>query len=220
MVVLTIVFGRLAEMPSGGVPYPILVFCGMLPWQLFSTAVSESSNSLIGNSSLISKVYFPRMTIPASSVITSCVDFAISVALLALLMGWYSTSRQRESYSAWLCAVGVGGGIRNGFVDLGADGQLSGLSVRCAVHRSIWPLHLPGWIQQRRHSGTVATGLLAESHGRSDRRIPLGIATRRLVESIQFPYIADCGVCSSSEVVCAISARRSARLLMSSDRQQ
>jgi lipopolysaccharide transport system permease protein len=89
MVVLTIVFGRLAKMPSGGVPYPILVFCGMLPWQFFSTAVSESSNSLIGNSSLISKVYFPRMTIPASSVITSVVDFAISAGLLALLMGWY-----------------------------------------------------------------------------------------------------------------------------------
>jgi lipopolysaccharide transport system permease protein len=76
-------------MPSGGVPYPILVFCGMLPWQFFATAISESSNSLIGNSSLISKVYFPRMTIPASSVITSCVDFAVSAGLLVALMVWY-----------------------------------------------------------------------------------------------------------------------------------
>ena len=89
MIVLTIVFGRLAKMPSDGVPYPILVFCGMLPWQFFSTAVSESSNSLIGNSSLISKVYFPRMTIPASSIATSLVDFAISAALLMVLMAWY-----------------------------------------------------------------------------------------------------------------------------------
>jgi lipopolysaccharide transport system permease protein len=89
MVVLTIVFGRLANMPSGGVPYPILVFCGMLPWQFFATAVSESGNSLIGNSSLISKVYFPRMTIPASSIITSLVDFAVSAGLLAVLMLWY-----------------------------------------------------------------------------------------------------------------------------------
>ena len=89
MIVLTVVFGRLANMPSEGVPYPILVFCGMLPWQFFSTAVSESSNSLIGNSSLISKVYFPRMTIPASSLITSFVDFAISAVLLVLLMAWY-----------------------------------------------------------------------------------------------------------------------------------
>ena len=89
MVVLTVVFGRLAKMPSGGVPYPILVFCGMLPWQFFSMAVSECGQSLISNSSLISKVYFPRMTIPASSVITSLVDLLISAGLLALLMVWY-----------------------------------------------------------------------------------------------------------------------------------
>jgi homopolymeric O-antigen transport system permease protein len=89
MVVLTVVFGRLANMPSGGVPYPILVFCGMLPWQFFSTAVSECGNSLIGNSALISRVYFPRMTVPASSVITSLVDFVLASGLLVLLMAWY-----------------------------------------------------------------------------------------------------------------------------------
>jgi lipopolysaccharide transport system permease protein len=89
MVVLTVVFERLAKMPSGGVPYPILVFCGMLPWQFFSTAVSESGSSLIGNSTLISKVYFPRMAVPASSVTTSLVDFVLSAGLLALLMAWY-----------------------------------------------------------------------------------------------------------------------------------
>ena len=89
MLVLTVVFGRLANMPSGGVPYPLLVLCGTLPWQFFSTAVSECGNSLITNSSLISKVYFPRMTVPASSVITSLVDLLVSAALLALLMVWY-----------------------------------------------------------------------------------------------------------------------------------
>src|SRR5687767_8430096 len=89
MSVLTIVFGKLGKMPSGGVPYPLLVFCGMLPWQFFSTALSESGNSLVSNSTLISKVYFPRMTVPASSVITSLVDLLVSAALLALLMVWY-----------------------------------------------------------------------------------------------------------------------------------
>jgi lipopolysaccharide transport system permease protein len=89
MLVLTFVFGRLANMPSGGVPYPILVFCGMLPWQFFSTAMSESGTSLVGNTSLVSKVYFPRMTIPASSIVTSMVDFLISAGLLVLLMIWY-----------------------------------------------------------------------------------------------------------------------------------
>jgi len=89
MMVLTVVFGKFGKMPSGGVPYPILVFCGMLPWQFFSTALSESGNSLVLNSNLISKVYFPRLVVPASSVITSFVDFLISAAFLVVLMLWY-----------------------------------------------------------------------------------------------------------------------------------
>jgi lipopolysaccharide transport system permease protein len=89
MVVLTVVFGTLAKLPSGGVPYPILVTAAMLPWQFFSSALSETSNSLIGNANLISKVYFPRLIIPASSVITSFVDFIISGVILAGLMAWY-----------------------------------------------------------------------------------------------------------------------------------
>jgi lipopolysaccharide transport system permease protein len=89
MVALTLVFGKLAGMPSGGAPYPILVLCGMLPWQFFAAALTECGNSLIGNSALISKVYFPRLTVPASSVMTSLVDFALSGLLLLLLMAWY-----------------------------------------------------------------------------------------------------------------------------------
>jgi lipopolysaccharide transport system permease protein len=71
------------------VPYPLLVFAAMLPWQFFSTALSESSSSLIGNANLISKVYFPRLIVPASSVITSFVDFLITLGLMALMMLWY-----------------------------------------------------------------------------------------------------------------------------------
>ncbi len=82
MIVFTIVFGKLAKMPSGGVPYPILVFTAILPWQFFANAFSESSNSLISNTNLISKVYFPRLVIPTSSVIVSFVDFLISGAIL------------------------------------------------------------------------------------------------------------------------------------------
>lgn len=89
MVVLTVVFGKLGKMPSGGVPYPLLVFCGMLPWLFFSTAMTESGNSLVSQSSMISKVYFPRLAITASSVITSLVDFMISCGFLVLLMIWF-----------------------------------------------------------------------------------------------------------------------------------
>jgi homopolymeric O-antigen transport system permease protein len=89
MIVLTVVFGRLAKMPSDGVPYPILVFCGLLPWQFFSTALAESGNSLVTNASMISKVYFPRLVVPASSVITSLADLLISAGLMALMMAVY-----------------------------------------------------------------------------------------------------------------------------------
>ena len=89
MVVFTVVFGKLAKLPSEGVPYPILVFAAMLPWQFFSSAFSGCSNSLIGNSNLISKVYFPRLAIPTSAVMVCFVDFFISLTLLFGLMAWY-----------------------------------------------------------------------------------------------------------------------------------
>jgi lipopolysaccharide transport system permease protein len=89
MVVLTVVFGRLGKMPSGGVPYPLLVFCGMLPWQFFSTSLTESGNSLVMNANMISKVYFPRLIITTSSVITSVVDFLISGVFLVGMLFWY-----------------------------------------------------------------------------------------------------------------------------------
>lgn len=89
MIVLTVVFGKLSKMPSGGVPYPLLVLCGMLPWTFFSTAMSESGNSLVTNSNLVSKIYFPRLVIVVSSVITSFVDFLIAAGFLVALMIWY-----------------------------------------------------------------------------------------------------------------------------------
>ena len=89
MVVFTLVFGKLAKLPSENVPYPILVFAALLPWQLFATAFSEAGNSLISNANMISKVYFPRLIVPASTAIVSCVDFLISLLILAVLMAWY-----------------------------------------------------------------------------------------------------------------------------------
>ena len=90
MVVFTVVFGKIAKLPSeGAAPYAIMVYAAMLPWQFFATAVSASSSSLVGNSQLISKVYFPRMIIPSSSIITGFVDFVISFAILIGLMFFY-----------------------------------------------------------------------------------------------------------------------------------
>ena len=86
MIIFTIVFGRIAKLPSDGVPYPVLVFSALLPWQYFSNAMQASAESLIRVEPMISKVYFPRLILPTSSVLVSMVDFVISFVLLCLLM--------------------------------------------------------------------------------------------------------------------------------------
>ena len=89
MVILTGVFGRLAGLPSGELPYMILVFAAILPWQFFSSTFSTSSISLLANSAMVSKVYFPRLIIPSASMVVSLADLLISFGILACLMAWY-----------------------------------------------------------------------------------------------------------------------------------
>ncbi|MEO8637274.1 MAG: ABC transporter permease [Candidatus Taylorbacteria bacterium] len=89
MVVFTVFFGQLAKMPSDGVPYPIFVYVGLLFWQFFSSALSETSSVLITNQAIITKVYFPRLILPISSVVTKLVDFAIASVILVGLMVYY-----------------------------------------------------------------------------------------------------------------------------------
>ncbi|MBF2064476.1 MAG: ABC transporter permease [Calothrix sp. C42_A2020_038] len=91
MIVFTFVFGNLANLPSEGkAPYPLMVFAGLLPWQFFSGALTECSNSLVNNANLLSKVYFPRLIVPTSAVIVSFVDFMISGMILLGLMAYYN----------------------------------------------------------------------------------------------------------------------------------
>lgn len=89
MIVFTIIFSRIAGIPSDGIPYPIFVFAGLLPWIFVSNALSSSSNSLVGNPSLVSKIYFPRIIIPSSTVIACLVDFAIGSVFLCVLLLYY-----------------------------------------------------------------------------------------------------------------------------------
>ena len=90
MIVFTVIFGRLIGLRNeAAAPYALLVFAGLLPWSLFSTSLADASSSLIGNSNLISKVYFPRIIIPAAAIVTSLADFAVSLIILAGLMVWY-----------------------------------------------------------------------------------------------------------------------------------
>ena len=116
MLIFTFIFGRVANFrATEDMEYSLLVFAGLLPWQFFSTGLSEASNSLIGNERLISKVYFPRMIIPASSVITSLVDFFISLVLMFGLLAWYKTVPSVNLFflplfilMAFLASFGVG----------------------------------------------------------------------------------------------------------------
>src|SRR5947209_16680881 len=89
MLVFSLFFGWLGKIPSDGMPYPVFVYCALLPWQLFATALSESSNSLVGNQNLITKVYFPRLVVPISAVLGGLVDFAVAFIILLAMMVYF-----------------------------------------------------------------------------------------------------------------------------------
>lgn len=116
MVIFTVVFGSVAKLPSTGVPYALLVFAGMLPWQFFANALTEASNSLITNSNLITKIYFPRLVIPTSAVVVSFIDFLISFLIFVGLMIWYAfvppwTVIFLPVFSLLAFSVAMGGGL-------------------------------------------------------------------------------------------------------------
>lgn len=133
MVVLTLVFGRIAKLPSAGVPYPILVFAALLPWQFFSSVLTQSSASLVNNRNMVSKVYFPRIIIPSTQVVVSLTDFVISLGILAGLMAWYGvapTLRLLVLPPLILLAI---------FTSLGAGYWISALNVKYRDFRYIVP---------------------------------------------------------------------------------
>jgi lipopolysaccharide transport system permease protein len=116
MIVFTIVFGKLARLPSDGTaPYTLMVFAGMLPWSFFATAVADASNSVIGNANLISKVYFPRLIVPIAAVMVAFVDFLLSFAILIGLMVWYQFAPGWQvlflpvfAFVAFVASIGIG----------------------------------------------------------------------------------------------------------------
>jgi lipopolysaccharide transport system permease protein len=89
MIVFSVIFGQLAKLPSDGVPYPLFSFAALLPWQMFAGALQRAGGSVVANSNVVTKVYFPRLLIPLSAVLAGIVDFAISLAVLAGMMAWY-----------------------------------------------------------------------------------------------------------------------------------
>ena len=178
MVVFTVIFGKLAGLPSDGTaPYALMVFAGLLPWSFFATALSDASNSLIGNAHLISKVYFPRLIVPIAAVRVAFVDFLISFAIFVALMVWY------QFMPSWqILLLPVFASIA--FVaSLGVGVWITALNVKYRDFRSfrycaVGPLCVSGWIQLRHHTGSVASCLFPQSDGRRHRWISLVLAWR------------------------------------------
>jgi lipopolysaccharide transport system permease protein len=133
MIVFTVVFGKLAKMPSEDMPYPVFVYVAMLPWQFFSSALAEASGSLIGNANMISKIYFPRLVIPASAVIVCFVDFLISAVILVGLLLWY------HDLPSWRVAILPAFTLLALLASFGISLWLSALNVKYRDFRYIVP---------------------------------------------------------------------------------
>ena len=136
LVVFTFVFGRLARMPSGDVPYPLLVMAGLLPWQLFANALSSASGSLVSNTHLISKVYFPRLVVPLSALAVALVDFLIVAGLYLVLCAWW------HFWPDWRILLVPLFGLLGILAALGAGLWLTALTVRFRDFRFIVPFLL------------------------------------------------------------------------------
>lgn len=140
MLIFTLFFGKLAGMPSGGVPYPLFAYAGLLPWTFFSNAVTNSGNSLVGSSNLITKVYFPRMVIPGAAVGAGLVDFAIAFVILAGLMVYYGV---RVSPNVLMLPILV---ILTALLALGVGMWMSALNVKYRDIRYALPFVIQLWM--------------------------------------------------------------------------
>jgi lipopolysaccharide transport system permease protein len=140
MVVFTLFFGRLAKMPSDGIPYPIFVYAGLLPWTYFANALSASGNSLVGSANLITKVYFPRLIVPASASLAGLLDFFVAMLVLGVLMVYY---RFFPSFTVFLFPVLVG---LTFLCAVGAGLWLSALNVQYRDIRYVIPFLVQLWM--------------------------------------------------------------------------
>lgn len=140
MVIFSVVFGQLAKMPSDGYPYPVFVYAALLPWTFFATAISTSGQSLIGSSNLVSKVYFPRLIIPLSSVGAGLIDLLISTGILLLMMLWYGVGWTWHLLAVPLLLVAVV------FAALGVGTLLSALTVSYRDFTHLTPFLVQIWM--------------------------------------------------------------------------
>lgn len=195
-VLLTFVFGKLAKMPDGGLPYPLIVLAGLLPWQLFTSAFNGAGNSLVGNSHLISKVYFPRLVVPLSSLAVALVDFAIMLALALAVMAGFGI------YPSWPLLLLPLFLLLGLVIALGAGLWIAALTVKFRDFRFITPFilqigmfvtpvgfrtdHLPNWrdlLALNPLAGVVDGVRWSLLGGRTELYLP-GLASSAIVAAI------------------------------------
>lgn len=140
MVIFSIFFGRMAEMSSGGLPYPLFAFAGLLPWTFFSGAVTSAANSVVGNQNLITKVYFPRLFVPISAIGVGVVDFAIAFLMLLLLMLYYGVFPAIGALALPLIVMGLVAAA------IGVGTLLSALTVAYRDFRYVVPFMVQIWM--------------------------------------------------------------------------
>jgi lipopolysaccharide transport system permease protein len=145
MLIFTLFFGRLAGMPSDGIPYPLFAYAGLLPWLFFSNAVTQGSNSLVNSAHLITKVYFPRLLIPASAVGAAAVDFCIAFTLLVVLYFWYAW-RGLIAFPGWTMLFVVPLMLLLALLALGVGLWMSALNVRYRDIRHAIPFLIQIWM--------------------------------------------------------------------------
>src|SRR5262245_31081243 len=127
--IFTVIFGRLARLPSDGVPYPLFAFCGLLPWNYFARCVADTSDSLVGSANLVTNVYFPRLILPLSRVIAGLVDLAVTLVIAAGMMVWY---RMTPGVGVWLLPLFL---LVAAASALGVGLWLTALNVKYRDHR-------------------------------------------------------------------------------------
>lgn len=140
MVVFSIFFGRMAEVPAGGIPYPLFAFAGLLPWMFFQNSVTTASQSVVGNQNLITKVYFPRLFVPASAIGAALVDFGIAFGMLLILMAWYGVVPSITILLTPLLALGLSAAA------FGVGTLLSALTVAYRDFRYVVPFMVQLWM--------------------------------------------------------------------------
>lgn len=140
MVIFSIIFGQLAKLPSGGIPYPLLTYSALVPWTFFSTGLTKSSDSLVGSAYLIKKVYFPRLLIPISSVLSGVVDFALAFVVLIGMMAYYG---YWPGAGIWSLPVLL---VLSGMASLGVGLWLSAMNVQFRDVKYVVPFLVQFWL--------------------------------------------------------------------------